>query len=69
MLDVKRLVETLPDASLLREKTWRELQPLVKVAMAPYAKALQQAVYREETSLRRRCWPMQHAKRDMPGQW
>ena len=49
MLDVKRLVETLPDASLLREKTWRELQPLVKVAMAPYAKALQQAVYREET--------------------
>ena len=49
MLDVKRLVETLPDASLLREKTWRELQPLVKVAMAPYAKTLQQAVYREET--------------------
>ena len=48
MLEVKRLVETLPDASLLREKTWRELKPLVRVAMAPYAKALQQAVYREE---------------------
>ena len=50
MLEVKRLVERLPDGSLLRNKTWRELEPLVKVAMSPYGAALRQAVYREEVA-------------------
>ena len=50
MLDVKRMVELLPEESLLRDKAWKELQPIVKTQMAPYAQALRQAVEREEVA-------------------
>lgn len=48
MLQVKRLVETLPEESLLRQKSWRELSALIKQELAPYAQVLRQAVYREQ---------------------
>jgi SPP1 gp7 family putative phage head morphogenesis protein len=48
MLNVRRLVETLPEESLLRGKAWRELEPLVKIEMEPYAQGLQRAVMQEE---------------------
>ena len=50
MLDVRRMVELLPEESLLRDKAWKELQPIVKTQMAPYAQALRQAVEREEVA-------------------
>ena len=49
MLNVRRLVETLPDEGLLRQKAWREIKPLVLREMSPYASKLRMAVYREET--------------------
>ena len=49
MRNVRRLVETLPEESLLRGKAWRELEPLVKIEMEPYAQGLQRAVMQEET--------------------
>lgn len=48
MVNVKKLVEQLPDESLLRGRAWRELQPLVKLEMEPYAQGLKQAVTKEE---------------------
>ena len=48
MLDVKRMVEQLPEESLLRDKAWKELRPLVKTLMAPYSQGLKQAIEREE---------------------
>ena len=48
MLDVKRMVEQLPEESLLRDKAWKELRPLVKTWMAPYSQGLKQAIEREE---------------------
>lgn len=47
MLQVKRLVETLPEESLLRQKSWRELSALIKVELAPYAQVLRTSMYRE----------------------
>lgn len=47
MLQVKRLVETLPEESILRQKTWRELSGLIKQELAPYAQVLRTSVYRE----------------------
>ena len=48
MLDVKRMVEQLPEESLLRDKAWKELRPIVKTLMAPYSQGLKQAIEREE---------------------
>ena len=48
MLQVRRIVETLPEEGLLRNKQWRELKELVEIEMAPYAKALREAVIQEE---------------------
>ena len=50
MSDVKRMVELLPEESLLRDKAWKELQPIVKQQMAPYAQALRQAVEQQEVA-------------------
>ena len=44
MLNVRRLVETLPEENLLRNTKWKELEPLVKIEMAPYAQGLRQAI-------------------------
>ena len=44
MYNVKRLVETLPEESLLRGKAWRELETLIKIEMAPYAQGLRQSI-------------------------
>ena len=35
MLDVRRMVELLPEEGLLRDKAWKDLQPLVKTQMLP----------------------------------
>ena len=48
MLQVRRLVETLPEESLLRNKAWSELSMAAKLEMEPYSQALKTAVYREE---------------------
>lgn len=48
MLQVRRLVETLPEESLLRNKAWAELSTAAKLEMEPYSQALRTAVYREE---------------------
>jgi len=50
MLDVRRMVELLPEEGLLRDKAWKELQPIVKTQMAPYAQALRQAVEQQEVA-------------------
>ena len=36
MANVKRLVETMPKEGLLREKAWRDLEPLVKAELDKY---------------------------------
>lgn len=49
MLNVKRLIEIgLPEESLLRNKAWRNIEPDVKIAMAPYSQVLRQAVEQQE---------------------
>ena len=40
LANVKRLVETMPKEGLLREKAWRELEPLVKDELAKYGDRL-----------------------------
>ena len=50
MSDVKKMVELLPEESLLRDKAWKELQPIVKTQMAPYAQGLRQAVEQQEVA-------------------
>ena len=44
MLDVRQMVEALPEEGLLRDKAWNDLQPIVQELMAPYGEALKQAV-------------------------
>ncbi len=44
MYNVKRLVETLPEESLLRGKAWNDLEDLIKIEMAPYALGLRQSI-------------------------
>lgn len=44
MLNVKQLVEQLPDENLLKIKAWRELEPLVLIEMEPYAVGLEGAL-------------------------
>ena len=48
MLNVKRLVETLPNENLLRNRAWRELEPLVLIEMAPYAQGFRQSITQQE---------------------
>ena len=48
MSNVRRLVETLPEESLLRGKAWRDLEPLIKFEMEPYALALQQSIEQQQ---------------------
>ena len=40
MANVKRLVESMPKEGLLREKAWRDLQPLVQAELDKYGDAL-----------------------------
>ena len=44
MLNVRQLVEQLPDENLLRNRAWRELEPLVLAQMEPYAKEFYRAL-------------------------
>ena len=39
MANVKRLVETMPKEGLLREKAWRDLEPLVQAELDKYGDA------------------------------
>jgi len=48
MLNVRKLIEQLPEESLLRGRAWRDLQPLVKIELEPYAQGLKQAVTQQE---------------------
>ena len=50
MFNVRRLVETLPEEGLLRDRAWKDIQPIVKIEMAPYAQALRQAVEQQEVA-------------------
>ena len=40
MLSVKRMIETLPEEGLLRNKAWRDLEPMVRREVQRYGKAL-----------------------------
>ena len=44
MLNVKQLVEQLPEENLLKIKAWREIEPLVLIEMEPYAVGLERAL-------------------------
>ena len=44
MANVKRLVETLPKEGLLRQKAWRDLEPLVKAELDKYGDRLGKSV-------------------------
>ena len=48
MLQVRHLVETLPEEALFRNKAWTELSMAAKLEMESYTQALRSAVYREE---------------------
>ena len=50
MFNVRRLVETLPEESLLRGKAWRELETLIKIEMEPYARGLRVAIEQQEVA-------------------
>ena len=50
MLNVKRLIELLPEESLLRGRAWKDLQPLVKLELEPYAQGLKQAVTQQQVT-------------------
>ena len=50
MLNVKALVEQLPEENLLKAKAWRQLEPMVKLEMEPYARGLYQAVQQENAA-------------------
>ena len=44
MLNVKQLVEQLPDENLLKIKAWQEIKELVLIEMEPYAVGLERAL-------------------------
>ena len=50
MFNVKQLVQQLPEESLLRGKAWKDLQPMVKLEMEPYAQGLRQAITQQEVA-------------------
>ena len=50
MLKVRKLIELLPEESLLRGRAWKDLQPIVKLELEPYAQGLKQAVTQQEVT-------------------
>ena len=50
MLNVRRLISELPEESLLRGRAWRNMQPIVKIEMEPYAKGLRRAIEQQEVA-------------------
>ena len=48
MLQVRRLVETLPEEGLLRNQSWTSLRGLVQSELEIYTKALERAIQREQ---------------------
>ena len=48
MLNVRRLISELPEESLLRGRAWRDMQPIVKIEMEPYAQGLRRAIEQQE---------------------
>ena len=50
MLNVRKLIEQLPEESLLRGRAWKDLQPIVKLELEPYAQGLKQAVTQQEVT-------------------
>ena len=48
MLNVRRLIAELPEESLLRGRAWRDMQPIVKLEMEPYAQGLRRAIEQQE---------------------
>ena len=46
MRDVRLLVETLPDASLIREKQWAQTLPIVRSALGPYSAKFERELLR-----------------------
>ena len=50
MANVKRLVETLPAEGLLRQKAWRDLEPLVQAELSKYGEALGQSLVDAEVN-------------------
>jgi hypothetical protein len=48
MLQVRRLIETLPDEGLLRGQTWTSMRALVQSELEVYTRALETAVVREQ---------------------
>ena len=47
MQNVRRMVETLPEGSVLREKAWKDIEPLIKIELEPYTLGLKQAITSE----------------------
>ena len=50
MLNVRRLISELPEESLLRGRAWRDMQPIVKLEMEPYAQGLRRAIEQQEVA-------------------
>ena len=50
MANVKRLVETMPKEGLLRQKAWRDLEPLVQAELSKYGEALGQSLVDAEVN-------------------
>ena len=47
MKSIKGIIETLPEESLLRQKAFREMRPMIKELLEPYSDALQAGITRE----------------------
>ena len=50
MANVKRLVESMPKEGLLRQKAWRDLEPLVQAELSKYGEALGQSLVDAEVN-------------------
>jgi SPP1 gp7 family putative phage head morphogenesis protein len=50
MLNVRKLIEQLQEESLLRGRAWKDLQPIVKLELEPYAQGLKQAVTQQQVT-------------------
>ena len=48
MLGVKQQIEALPEESLLRQKAWREIEPLIMTELEPYSKALHKSLEQQQ---------------------
>jgi SPP1 gp7 family putative phage head morphogenesis protein len=47
MKSIKGIIETLPEESLLRQKAFREMRPMIKELLEPYTEALEAGITRE----------------------